>query len=385
MHTAVGISSHPSATDAAREVVAQIRRGMADPKAMVVFAAPSYEHEPLLAALAEAFPGSLMVGASSAGEFMNRTSGEGLVCAMALGGDEVAFSVSAGRDLGKQPADTARELVAGFKGLASSDRVHRSALVLTDALAGHAHSLVEELTLATGGQYQFFGGGAGDNAQFRRTPVFFGTQVLSGGAVALEIVSDKPLGIGVRHGWRPASPAYRVTETDGMRLIGLNGLPAVEAFDEHARQTGQALDRAAPIAFFLHNILGIETAGGHRLRVPLGIGDDGSIMCAAEIPLGALVHIMQSSEASSVKAAEDATTAALAALGAARPKAGLFFDCVATRLRMGSSFDGEIAAVRQRLEGADLMGCNTHGQIARAPGQFDGFHNCTAVVCLFPE
>jgi hypothetical protein len=42
------------------------------------------------------------------------------------------------------------------------------------------------------------------------------------------------------------------------------------------------------------------------------------------------------------------------------------------------------------LEGAALgpvpyAGCNTFGQIARAEGQFSGFHNCTAVVCVIPE
>jgi hypothetical protein len=29
-------------------------------------------------------------------------------------------------------------------------------------------------------------------------------------------------------------------------------------------------------------------------------------------------------------------------------------------------------------------GCNTFGQIARGEGQFSGFHNCTAVVCIIP-
>ena len=33
---------------------------------------------------------------------------------------------------------------------------------------------------------------------------------------------------------------------------------------------------------------------------------------------------------------------------------------------------------------ASYVGCNTHGQIARAEGQFGGFHNCTAVVCVLP-
>jgi hypothetical protein len=84
-------------------------------------------------------------------------------------------------------------------------------------------------------------------------------------------------------------------------------------------------------------------------------------------------------------AAERATAAALANLGGQKPKAALFFDCVATRLRLGDKFDTELDAVKAQLANIPLVGCNTHGQIARAAGQFEGFHNCTAVVCVLPE
>jgi hypothetical protein len=58
---------------------------------------------------------------------------------------------------------------------------------------------------------------------------------------------------------------------------------------------------------------------------------------------------------------------------------------VATRLRLGRAFDDELAACGDLLQPARFVGCNTYGQIARAEGQFGGFHNCTAVVCAFPE
>lgn len=93
---------------------------------------------------------------------------------------------------------------------------------------------------------------------------------------------------------------------------------------------------------------------------------------------------MRASAASAVEAAHEATHAAVAALGGLKPQAALFFDCVATRLRMGDQFSDEVAAVREQLAGADLVGCNTHGQIARGEGQFEGFHNCTAVVVVVP-
>jgi hypothetical protein len=367
-------------------MAAELKGGLGrEPQAMMVFAAPSYDHTALLGALADACPSALIVGASSAGEFVNQERGEGMACALGLAGDDVRFSVGCADDIRSNAAGAARKIASCFAGPRDDSLPYRSALIMTDALAGHADVLVDELTLATGGQYQFFGGGAGDNARFERTAVFCGREALTGAAVALEILSEKPIGVGVRHGWQPASAPLRVTEAEGIRLVSLNGLPAVEAFEAHAKTTGGTLDRGAPIPFFLHNILGIETGESHKLRVPLAIQDDGSVICAAEVPSGSIVYIMRASGSSAVEAADEATRAAIAGLGGHRPQAALFFDCVATRLRMGEQFGDEIATVRERLSGADLLGCNTHGQIARAEGQFDGFHNCTAVVAVLPE
>lgn len=385
MKTAAASTNVVDAREAGSQLAAEITKGLErQPQAVMVFAAPSYDHEILLDELATKFPEALVVGASSAGEFMNQERGEGLACALGLAGEDVRFAVGVGRDVLGDPAGAARQITSEFKGLTDHAFPYRSALVMADALAGHADILVDELTLATGGQYQFFGGGAGDNAQFQRTSVFCGREVLNGAAVALEMLTEKPIGVGVRHGWAPASSAFRVTEADGMRLISLNGLPAAEAFEAHAVATGQTLDRAAPIAFFLHNILGIESGEGQRLRVPLAVLADGSLLCAAEVPQGSVVYIMGATAASTVEAAQEATQAALAALGEHKPQAALFFDCVATRLRLGEQFGEEVAVVRDELAGAVLLGCNTHGQIARAEGQFEGFHNCTAVVAVLP-
>jgi hypothetical protein len=261
---------------------------------------------------------------------------------------------------------------------------YRSALVMIDVLAGHSDAVVDELTLATGGEYRFFGGGAGDDGKFHKTHVFAGTKAVSNAVVALEILSTQPLGVGVSHGWIPAGNSLRVTEAEGTRLISLNGVPAIEIIEEHARATGQSLDRANPLPYFLHNILGIQAGAEYRLRVPLGVAEDGSILCAAAVPTGSIVHVMKTSEESAVQAAQQATRSALDALGGVKPGAAFVFDCVATRLRMGQAFDDELRSCAELLHPAGFVGCNTYGQIARAQGQFGGFHNCTAVVCVLP-
>jgi hypothetical protein len=109
------------------------------------------------------------------------------------------------------------------------------------------------------------------------------------------------------------------------------------------------------------------------------------VTCAAEIPAGARVHIMKATGDSAVTAASDAARAAVRGLHGAKAAAALFFDCVATRLRMGDVFGYELDSVAGMLGNIDLVGCNTYGQIARAEGQFGGFHNCTAVVMVLPE
>lgn len=385
METAVACTGLDESSAAGHDLAAQILSSLGEADAIIVFASPIYDHSALLAALREKCKRGVIVGASSAGEFTSDHRAEGLACAMAIRAPDMQFTVSAAVGLSKAPAAVAQQITGRFRGVSENEFPHRTALVLTDALAGHGDVLIDELTLATSGQYQFFGGGAGDNAQFQRTVVFAETKVLSDGAVALEILSHKPIGIGVSHGWEPASERLRVTESEGMRILSLNGLPAIEAFQEHAERTEQKLDPSAPIPFFLHNILGISASSGHRLRVPLAIGADGSILCAAEVPVGAVVQIMRTSDKSAADAAARAADSALRALGEHRPKAALFFDCVATRLRLNERFDAELQTVNERLRGVALAGCNTHGQIARAEGQFQGFHNCNAVVCLFSE
>lgn len=352
--------------------------------AVVVFASAAHDYPALLKALASEAGTRTIAGSSSAGEFTNRQRGEGRVSALALRSQDMKFSVGLGQGVSSDPVDAARQSLEAFRGIAKPVFPFRSALVMTDALAGHTDTLVEQLTLRTGGDYRFFGGGAGDDGRFQTTHVFVGTQAYTNAVSALEIVSRKPVGIGVAHGWQPASDPYRVTESQGSRLASLNGAPAIEAFRDYAAKTGQRLDEKDPLGFFLHNVIGIRGDAGFRLRVPLGVQDDGSILCAAAVPEGSVVHIMKTTNASAVQAARQATEAALAAIAGERPAAAFVFDCVATRLRLGREFEDELAACTRLLEPAGFVGCNTYGQIARAEGQFSGFHNCTAVVCVLP-
>ena len=365
----------------------QVREALGEqpPDAVILFASPRYEYGPLLRALDATCRPKVLVGCSSAGEFTSDTPQQSSACAIALRASDMHFAAGLGRNLRANRASAARELVSSFIGLNTQDYSYRSAMILTDALAGYADDLVEQVTVRTAGAYQLFGGGAGDDANFYKTHVFCGTEAFDDAAVALEILSNKPLGIGVCHGWAPAGAPMRVTEADGMRVISLDAVSSVEMFEQHARDTNQVFNRNDPLPFFLHNVLGIQGSSGYKFRVPLQVNADGSVSCAADIPVGSTVAIMKATGASAAEAATEATRAALRQLDGQRPKVAIFFDCVATRLRTGREFGFELAALQKTLGSARFAGCNSYGQIARAEGQFGGFHNCTAVIGVIPD
>jgi hypothetical protein len=363
----------------------QIRENLLmPPDVVILFAAPGYNHEELLQALKCASKAGRIVGCSSAGGVTNRVQGIGGACVIALYSSEMSFTVGLGRSLSEDCMGAAESLATTFRHSPMWNYQYHTILLLADARSCCVENTVQKLILLTDGMYEIFGGVAGDNAQFSYTPVFYDTEVVTNALVALEIHSHKPLGIGVCHSWRPVSSPMHITGVKGMDLISIDGRPAVEAFRTYAKNSGQYFDEAKPLPFFLHNSLGIEGAGYH-LRVPISINSDGSLHCATEIPTSGRVVIMNADATSPIEAAREATNEALRKLYGCKPAVGLFFDCVATRIKLGTGFGFELDTVQNALGDVAFAGCNTHGQIARAQGQFSNFHNCTAVVCLIPE
>lgn len=373
--------------NAGRELGLNIIEKLGDkiPNVVIVFASSVYDYTSLLKSLKETCKSELIVGSSSAGEFTSNDFATDSACAVALYSTELKFSVGLAQGIKTDRVRVVEHLHSSLTNLDDYQYQYYSAMLFADALSGYTDEIIELLTEKTMGKYQFFGGGAGDNANFQRTHVFFDTEAFTDSAVILEILSNKPIGVGAAHGWKPVGDKMRVTETDGMNLVSLNARPAVELFIEHAQTSGQEFDPEQPIPFFLHNILGIEIAGDYKLRVPLAVQSDGSLSMASDIPNGAYVSFMTTDNDGSKQAAVTAAINAVQQLGGNKPNVALFFDCVATRLRMGREFDFELSQIAETLNGTNYAGCNTYGQVARVTGQFSGFQNCTAVVCVIPE
>jgi len=119
-----------------------------------------------------------------------------------------------------------------------------------------------------------------------------------------------------------------------------------------------------------------------RLR-PL---DDGSVLCASEVPEGSLISLMKATDQSVIETSGRASRLALGRLEGSPPAGMIAFECVSQRLRVGEAGVGQqLMRVKNVVGAVPFAGCHGYGQLARTRGAFTGLMSASALVCLFPQ
>jgi len=207
--------------------------------------------------------------------------------------------------------------------------------------------------------------------------------VLSDSVIGVGIVSDAPLGIGVRHGWRVSGEPMLVTRSSGNRVYTLDDRPALDVYLEHLGDPDlDGLDEERLTRLALRHPLGVSRPAGEEQVRFIGGGDfeERSLGCIAAVPQGALVWIMEGDAQSVLGATDAACRDSLAALEGRPPLGMLAFDCIARRGVLGEQgVKEEIGRLAACAAGAPVAGFYTYGEIARTRG-VRGFHNQTLVV-----
>jgi hypothetical protein len=386
-----GAKTDPSAriavTAATRAAVASLDR--TKPSYGFLFASSSLDLREALVTATE-ISGATIIGCTTAGEITDAGATHGGVAVMLVASDSTtkmqmasglkANPERAARDLGSE-LGTTKKVAAG--------REHRNlaTVLLTDGLAGTGERVVSELyegRIQSG--TQIVGGAAGDDGRFTATMVGAAGKASVDAAVALHVFSAHRWGIGVRHGLRSTTKQMRVTKAEGNVVFEIEGQPAFAAYEKHAAARGLTLTPDNASAYMIANELGLhffERIG--RARAPLSVGLGGSLVCAAEVPRGSMVSILDGDADSMVGAARAAAEEARESLNGV-PAAGiLLFDCVCRGMILKEDFRREVDAVRSVFPGVPMAGFLTYGEIARSHDKLDGWHNATAVVVAIPQ
>jgi hypothetical protein len=350
-----------------------------DAALVLVFCSPAHDLADLVAGVREESGDVPLIGSTTAGEIASGGPSDGGVVVMVLGGPGFSVATAAATGISPRLRQAGAE-VAGCVNAIGAKR-HRVLLLLTDGLAGDHQELLHGAYSVAGAAIPLVGGTAADDMRMIATHEFHGGDVLGDSVVAAALGSDSPLGIGVRHSWRPFGEPMLVTGSSGDWIHSLDDEPALDVYLHRLEAPSECFrDPAAFTRFAVTHPLGLSRRSGERLRCVFGADfGDRSIACNAQVPSGAVTWFMECSAASVLASTGLVCAEAIRGLGGHPPIGLLAVDCVGRKILLGNEgTDVEVGRMVEHAGGAPVAGFYSYGEIARVRGG-SGFHNQTLV------
>lgn len=248
-----------------------------------------------------------------------------------------------------------------------------------DGLSPRVGDLIESLFNIFGLQGNFIGGGAGSLTTPEMLCLITSEGVIRDAAViAIPKLHSR---VSVGHGWLPLAGPFEVTESDNNVILSLDWEPALEIYqgviDANSAKPFSRSDFSAIASSYPFGIARLNTE--FVVRDPIGIREDGGLICVGDVPQGSLVHIMHGdlesllAAANKVKQKSEQITPTNGG-----QRVDIVIDCISRALFMGDEIDKELAAVQNK--GFPQIGAFTLGEIANSEQEYLEFHNKTAVV-----
>jgi hypothetical protein len=379
--SATGYSEADTAAVAGHEAVVSVLEGDVARAGdlVIVFGDARYDSDELYRAAASAAAPAAVIGCTSTSSFTHEQQG-GSGCAAALiPGDGVSFGICHLPRVDTEIARTAQAAAQTARERAGPSRGHEALLVLSDGLTPDQREIARGVYAVTTARIPFVGGAASDNETWTQTRTFGDGRVLANGILAVWINSERPMGVSVDHGWRPAGPPMLVTRAEGTIVHELDGVPAFEAY-----VAARGVDLRAEDPELFHKVLagplGSPNARGRYdvRQLHAYLPEGGGINFNAGISEHAILRLMSSDDDSLIAGARSAARAAIA--GLAEPaRLALVFSCGSRIPSLGRRAHEEPEAISAELGDVPVCGFYTYGEFARTAGS-SGIHNSSVAI-----
>lgn len=254
-------------------------------------------------------------------------------------------------------------------------------MILVNGHARNISSLLRQVYADSRVSDRFFGGGVGSLSEPDKRCLISNQGLMSDIAVMISISAR--CGIGVSHGWAPASQIFRVTSAAGNIVHELDYRPALEVYSELvSSEFGVAIDPEDLIGTASMFPLGIRRIDGSLVvRDPIATTTTGGLICVGEFESDCFVYLLTSNMTTLLGSSLDASEQANADIDVA-PGQKIVFDCISRYLLMGEDFARELAVLEQ--DGLPVSGVLSIGEIASNSSGFLEFYNKTTAVAAFP-
>ena len=363
---------------------APLPAAMDGPRTLVLaFAASEFADDPApFADLAAAFPRSMLVGCSTAGEIAGSRVHDASISVAVVRFEHThlrrAFTVVGGVAESFDAGARLAEQLAG-DGLCA-------VFVLSDGLCVNGTPLVDGLARHLPPGVSITGGLAGDGSRFARTWVLDHDRPVANRVCAVGFYGSRlRVGHGCDGGWSDFGPERRITRSEGNVLYELDGEPALDLYKNYLGDRAEGLPGTA-----LLFPLSVRRGPASRtvVRTILGIDDvQRSLTFAGDMPQGSIARLMRANTDKLIGSAGQSSRQAVQSLPEADDALIISVSCVGRRLILGERTEEEIETV---LDGAPRraahVGFYSYGEISpSAPGGVSELHNQTMTVTVFSE
>ncbi|HOW35405.1 MAG TPA: FIST N-terminal domain-containing protein [Candidatus Omnitrophota bacterium] len=369
-HIGVGFSREKNTAAAAREASYLAKTQLKQPAAeiAVIFASTHYNPQEILPIINQSLGNPRAIGCSTGGIILAQGLEKRGVAVLALSSDEIRFGAAVVHEINATNAwaagtDLARNAVMDF-----GEHRRQTFILLFDGLLKNNSPLIRGAQEILGKAFPVIGAGSSDNFSFKETRQYFKDKAFNHTATALLLGGAARIGIGSDHGWRPLGKPRLADNTENNIIKTIDGKKASGIYAEYFNQDLKGFSSNQPAALSFLYPLGIrsqKTGEDYILLAPIGMPDNGNIICQGDVPKEAEIHVMIGKKDFCKQAAYNAASQARDALAGVKPKVVIIFESMARQKLLGRETIQEIQIVRDVL-GLDvpLIGMCSYGEIA---------------------
>lgn len=369
MKAGIAFSDHSDPSRAGREAASRAVALSGPPRLAILFTTDAYPPPPVLEAVRLEIGDAKLVGFCCGGILADDAWHPQGVGICTLGGDfQVRTTLQRGLD--RDPFETGCRTADA---LLANGVAEGTVMVLPDGFEANLSELLRGLYTRCGADFQYVGGGGGDNLKFFKTHQFT-EQGCASRAVAAAVIQGLNLVTRIGHGWVPMGDPLVMTRTRGKIVHEIDGMPAFAAYQQHLGPISREEFRTRGM---LHPLGFPDVFGRYTIRDPLAVEDGDSIRFVNEVPSQAVGNIMDGNINQLIDTAGKTVREAVSAV----PDAAflLLFDCISRATLMGDRFREELRAIRKAAgPRLPILGALTFGEIGAA-GDVPQLHNKTTV------
>lgn len=376
---ALGHSEEIESEEAAQEILEQCKAALVDQKAQagILYASIDYEFDVLLKEINEEYPDIELIGCTTDGELSSVMGfAEDSVTLILFVSDEIDIKSGVAEGISENLEQKISESIK--KTRSRCEKELKLCILNPVSITSSGVVILESFKKSLGEKFPIFGASAADQWKFEQTYQFYKTQVLSDSVPFLLFSGNLLFGCGVDSGWTPIGSPGKVTRVEKNILYNINDKTAVEFFQHYLG------DNISPLGEYPLAVFEDEESDKFYLRAPLASNmEDGSLIFAGDLALGARVQISHTTRDRIIKASEKSISQSFESYSGKYPEVAICFSCSGRKQVLGTRTSEEYHLLKKVNPDLKVFGFYGYGEIAplqkNSPSRY---HNETFISLL---